>query len=135
MALVPSCDRSSICTLMERAKLPLELSRLLSMSIGLMATVQPAHVARRTLMACLGSIQVDIGPDSDVYMDQMKAFIEAAQGKEADIRSSFSSAAKTYELTKMIQIAANKHRAPACNLRRGKPNGALEPETPTANEP
>ena len=59
-------------------------------------------------------VQVDPGPPRDMYMCQMEAFIGAVKGEPSpDIRSSFASAAKTYEVTQLIQVAATKHRSPA----------------------
>ena len=53
----------------------------------------------------------------------MEAFIGAVQGKgNADVRSSYASAAKKYELTRLIQTDANKHRSPAREWAKQSPH-------------
>ena len=67
--------------------------------------------------------QIDLGPPTDMYMLQMEAFIKAVRGDgAADIRSSYASAAKTYELTRLIQADADKHRSPGGGWSRQQPD-------------
>ena len=69
--------------------------------------------------------RVDLGPEADNYMRQMQAFVDAVRGtgRSTDIRSPYTSAVKSYQLTQLIQEAANKHRTLAT------PPGEREPGT------
>lgn len=75
-----------------------------------MASFLPCQTFQKYML----HMQVDLGPPTDMYMRQLEAFISASRGNaDADIRSTFSSAAKTFEITQLIQVAATRHRAPA----------------------